>query len=155
MSGDPCPCGSGLPYRACCGVYHRGEAEAPDAEALMRSRYAAFARKEAAYLWRTLHPDHDDRSRPEREVLRALGEGRLRYMGLRVLDRALAPPGELARVLFHARVFDQGRDLSFVELSDFLHDGEGWRYLAGLGAPAAAAAGCETIAAFERRFAAG
>ena len=36
-------------------------AEAPDAERLMRSRYSAFALREVAYLWKTLHPDHPDR----------------------------------------------------------------------------------------------
>ena len=57
-------------------------------------------------------------------------------MGLSVIESA--PPDEagVARVLFHARVFEAGRDLSFVELSRFAHDGEGWRYLDGLGAPA-------------------
>jgi SEC-C motif-containing protein len=28
-------------------------------------------------------------------------------------------------------MFQKGRDVSFVECSDFSHDGEGWRYLAG------------------------
>ena len=36
-----------------------------------------------------------------------------------------------ARVLFHATVFEKGRDRSFVELSTFAHDGTGWRYLSG------------------------
>jgi SEC-C motif domain protein len=55
-----CPCGSGRPYDLCCGPFHRGEADAPTAEALMRSRYCAFARGDAAYLLRTWHP----RTRP-------------------------------------------------------------------------------------------
>ena len=51
--GSGCPCGSGRAYGACCGRFHGGE-EPPDAEALMRSRFAAFARGEYEYLWRTL-----------------------------------------------------------------------------------------------------
>ena len=45
--------------------------------------------------------------------------------------------GRAAQVLFCARVFERGRDRSFVELSDFAHDGAGWRYLAGSAAPVA------------------
>lgn len=50
-----CPCCSGLAYAVCCGPWHRG-GNAPTAEALMRSRYAAFVHKDAAYLSRTCHP---------------------------------------------------------------------------------------------------
>ncbi|WP_305091400.1 YchJ family protein [Prescottella sp. R16] len=51
-----CPCQSGDTYGNCCGRYHSGAATAPTAEALMRSRYAAFARGDADYLRRTWHP---------------------------------------------------------------------------------------------------
>lgn len=46
---NQCPCGSGRAYEACCGRYHRGETP-PTAEALMRSRYSAFALGETGYL---------------------------------------------------------------------------------------------------------
>lgn len=51
-----CPCGLPQTYSLCCGVFHVGEAIAPTPERLMRSRYAAFARGETAYLLRTWHP---------------------------------------------------------------------------------------------------
>jgi SEC-C motif-containing protein len=54
MTNADCPCGGGA-YTDCCGRFHAG-AEAPTAEALMRSRYAAFVRRDAAYLLRTSHP---------------------------------------------------------------------------------------------------
>jgi SEC-C motif-containing protein len=53
----PCPCLSGEQYNDCCGRFHRGNAEAPTAEQLMRSRYSAFVVRDAAYLLRTWHPD--------------------------------------------------------------------------------------------------
>lgn len=138
MARPECPCGSGLKLASCCGPVLDGLAEAPDARALMRSRYVAFATGRVEHLWRTLHPDHADRARPKDEVLLSLRRAcRLqRFLGLTVLDAA--PPDEmgLARVLFHARVFESGRDLSFVECSRFRHDGTGWRYLDGQGAPA-------------------
>jgi SEC-C motif-containing protein len=54
-----------------------------------------------------------------------------RYMGLRVLETHGADAQGVARVIFAARVLRRGRDLSFVECSEFLHDGKGWRYLRG------------------------
>jgi SEC-C motif domain protein len=132
-SKDDCPCGSGRAYKVCCGPLHRGEREARDAEALMRSRFAAFAKKEAAYLWRTLHPDHEDRQHDEAHVVRKIRSSAsdLRYAGLAILDRREPGADGIAQVLFFARIFDKSQEQSFVELSDFAHDGEGWRYLRG------------------------
>lgn len=52
-ASPPCPCGLGAPYAACCGPFLAGREAAPTAERLMRSRYTAFARGDAAYLLRT------------------------------------------------------------------------------------------------------
>ncbi|MEJ5946456.1 YchJ family metal-binding protein [Pseudokineococcus basanitobsidens] len=52
----PCPCGWGETYGRCCGRLHREEAQASTAEALMRSRYSAFAVGDAEHLLRTWHP---------------------------------------------------------------------------------------------------
>lgn len=51
-----CPCGRPETYENCCGPTHRGEAEAPTAEDLMRSRYSAFAMKQGRYLRETTDP---------------------------------------------------------------------------------------------------
>lgn len=121
----------------------------------MRSRYAAFARGEVEYLWRTLDAGHPDRSAPKGNVLRALRAAcdTRRYPGLAVLDHAAPGDDGVARVLFHARVFEKGRDTSFVECSEFLHDGLGWRYLSGVMAPSSAAQEAPTITAFLARYA--
>jgi SEC-C motif domain protein len=50
-----CPCLSGLPYGECCGRFHAGE-PAPTAEALMRSRFSAFALGLPDYLLATWYP---------------------------------------------------------------------------------------------------
>ena len=52
-----CPCGTGLSYGQCCHRYHAGNHHAPTAEALMRSRFTAFAAGEAGYLLDTWDPD--------------------------------------------------------------------------------------------------
>jgi len=138
-----CPCTSGAPYATCCAPYHRGD-EPPDAAALMRSRFAAFARGDGAYLWRTLHPQHPLRARPEAEVVNELSRARqrLRYQRLTVHDADA--DGDRARVLFTAHVFEKGRDRSFTELSDFERAEGGWRYRDGL----ASAPGPVTIDGF-------
>ncbi|MEM7141158.1 MAG: YchJ family metal-binding protein, partial [Actinomycetota bacterium] len=52
---DRCPCGSPS-FVACCGPILAG-ADAPTAEALMRSRYTAFSRSDAAYLAHSWAPE--------------------------------------------------------------------------------------------------
>ena len=128
---EPCPCGGGT-YGECCAPYHRG-AEPPAAEALMRSRYAAFVLADTDYLWRTLHPDHDDRARPRDAWEAEMREGLrpLRYRRLEILDTAPPDADGVARVLFQVTLSQRRRDRSFAELSLFAHDGEGWRYLVG------------------------
>lgn len=51
-----CPCGSGSAFADCCRPYLRGDADAPTAEALMRSRYTAYVRRDVGYLISTWHP---------------------------------------------------------------------------------------------------
>lgn len=55
-----CPCGSGVAYAGCCEPLHLGSA-ASTAEALMRSRFSAFALRSAnpsleGYLLSSWHP---------------------------------------------------------------------------------------------------
>ena len=51
-----CPCCSGNDYKDCCQPYHKKEKTAPTAEALMRSRYSAFAVPNGEYLMNTTLP---------------------------------------------------------------------------------------------------
>jgi SEC-C motif-containing protein len=143
----PCPCTSQRPYGECCGPLHREQREAETPEALMRSRFAAFALGDAEYLWKTLHPDHEDRAHPKGAVLRSLKDASrtLKYMRLTILE------AKDDRVLFLAACFEKGRDRSFVELSTFARDAAGWRYLSGESRPASAFddPATLTIASFE------
>ena len=49
----PCPCGSGLPYSGCCEPYITRKEHPPTAEALMRSRYCAYAERAVDYIVET------------------------------------------------------------------------------------------------------
>jgi SEC-C motif-containing protein len=53
----PCPCKSSYEYKACCGQYHNGKQSAATAEALMRSRYSAYALQLPRYLFKTWHKE--------------------------------------------------------------------------------------------------
>lgn len=128
---ERCPCTSGARYVDCCAPYHRG-AEPPDAEALMRSRFAAFARGDGVYLWRTLHPQHPLRARPKDAVMKELSRARQRLRYQRLTVHAADADGDRARVLFTAHVFEKGKDRSFTELSAFERAEGGWRYRDGL-----------------------
>ena len=135
MTARDCPCGSGGAYAGCCRPFHKGEREAAGAEALMRSRYAAFATKEVAYLWKTLAPEHEDRAKDEADVLRELRTtaSAFRYMGLKVLGAR--EDGDHGEVTFVARIFEKGQDRSFVERSEFRRVDGAWRYAGALEGP--------------------
>ncbi|RYG77825.1 preprotein translocase [Yimella sp. RIT 621] len=51
-----CPCGSLLPYDACCGPLLSTDRLATTAQELMRSRYTAYFYGNREHLWRTWHP---------------------------------------------------------------------------------------------------
>lgn len=117
----PCPCGTGQPYMACCGPFHAGEAEAPTPEALMRSRYSAYALGLADYLLATWHP--------------ATAPGELdlppiKWVGLEVLQAEAA--GDAGVVQFTARYKQQGRAGALHETSRFARVDGRWRYIDGV-----------------------
>jgi SEC-C motif-containing protein len=134
-----CPCHSGLRYTACCAPFHKGAHEAPTPEALMRSRYAAFALGLGDYLVRTLASSHPDLEEPREELARSLGQARAqqRFVGLRILSATTSPAGDTGEVLFYARIFQRGADRSFAERSTFVQEAGAWRYQSGVMVPKA------------------
>jgi SEC-C motif-containing protein len=53
---DPCPCGSGESYDRCCQPLILKTRSAETAEALLRSRYSAYARQQIDYILETVAP---------------------------------------------------------------------------------------------------
>jgi SEC-C motif-containing protein len=126
----PCPCGRGdargrpVAFGQCCGRYLADFAQqpAPDAQALMRSRYSAFVLEDGPYLLATWHP-----SRRPPEVSFDPGA---KWLGLelrahRVLD------ADHAEVEFVARSRLAGRATRLHERSRFVREGGRWYYLDG------------------------
>lgn len=129
-----CPCGTGFPLADCCGPLLAGERAAPTAEALMRSRYSAFALKQTAYLVET----HDPRTRDQVDVeATEKWAARTRWLGLEVL--ATEAGGETdtrGEVEFVARYQEEGgRESEHRERSTFVREGDRWFYEEGTIAP--------------------
>ncbi|SNY57371.1 YchJ family protein [Paractinoplanes atraurantiacus] len=115
-----CPCGRGLPYAECCEPIHRGGKPAT-AEALMRSRFSAFARDDDAYVLRSWHP----KTRPERIE----PDRHLRWTGLEIIETERGGMFDTEGVVeFRAHYTDRGKPGDMVERSRFVrHDGQ-WVY---------------------------
>ena len=124
MNGmTPCPCGSGTAYGACCGPLHDG-APAATAEALMRSRYTAYALGRTDHVFRTWHP----RNRPD-EVAPDPG---VTWTGLEVLATEAGGPDDASGVVeFRARFRTAGAPQVLHERSRFERRGGGWVYVDG------------------------
>ena len=130
-TSPPCPCrteqGPPLAYDDCCGRYHAGPLalQAPDAQALMRSRYSAFVLKLPDYLLATWHPS----TRPPSLDLNDAG---LKWLGLAV-KRFEVQDATHATVEFIARSKQGGRAHRLHEVSRFVWEEGRWFYLEGDG----------------------
>lgn len=118
----PCPCGLPRRLSACCGRFHAGM-PAPDAEALMRSRYTAYVLDRRDYLLATWHAS-------TRPTALAAPEPGLRWLGLQVLAHAQQDEAH-ATVAFVARSKLGGRAHRLQERSRFVREEGRWFYLDG------------------------
>jgi len=122
---DTCPCGLPRPYAQCCGRYvdDCAGSPAPDAEALMRSRYSAFVREQADYLRATWHAG----KRPSKVGF----DAGVKWLGLEVRDHR-AIDADHAEVEFVARQRDKsGRAVRLHERSRFVREDGRWYYVDG------------------------
>ncbi len=127
---DPCPCGSGMDYKDCCGVFHHGK-EAPTAVELMRSRYSAYAKRQADYIIKTTHPNNpvfrQDTKKWKKEILKFCDSTqfkKLEILGSKEEETA-------ATVTFRAHLATSKGDYSYIEMSAFEKVKGAWAYLSG------------------------
>ena len=123
-SATACPCGSNAPYAQCCEPLHRGE-PAANAEALMRSRYSAFAMDLHDYIERSWHTS----TRPT-EAEKAAGGAKPQWIGLKI-KRYKVVDDDRAIVEFTARYRLNGRVAALHEISRFVREEGNWFYLDG------------------------
>lgn len=125
MNKTFCPCGSQLVYDNCCGKYHRGE-PAPTAEALMRSRYTAYALKNENYLLATYHPD-------TRPADLAPQNDEVKWIDLKIISKEKGMPTDTeGMVEFVARYKIGGRAFKMTEKSRFFRIENRWYYYASI-----------------------
>ena len=86
-----CPCGSGRPYDECCEPYILGAQKPPTAEALMRSRYTAYAEHAIDYILGTCIKN--EKSEIDVTQTRAWSE-KSRWQGLKILSVLKGGPAD-------------------------------------------------------------
>lgn len=114
--------GKALPFADCCGRWLAGE-PAPDAPALMRSRYTAYVLQDETYVLASWHPStRPAQARPDPDT---------RWLGLEVRDHQEIDATH-AQVEFVARYRVQGRGGRLHERSRFVREPDGrWYYVDG------------------------
>ncbi|MNR79300.1 hypothetical protein D3C72_100070 [compost metagenome] len=117
-----CPCGQS-DYAQCCQPYHNGT-PAPTAEALMRSRYSAYALGLMHYVHATWHAS----TRPP--LTDFVHDAATKWLGLEV--RKFVPGQDEATVEFVARSKSGGRAQRLHEVSRFVKEDGRWFYIDGV-----------------------
>ena len=126
-----CPCGSGINYENCCGIFHSGKQHAHTAEQLMRSRYSAFALKNASYILQTEKLKVANSSFLLEEQLRETTWIKLELLS----TRGGLETDNSGEVQFRATYFNSGRMNQMTEHSLFKRINGKWMYT-GTKAPA-------------------
>ena len=103
---NTCPCASGKDYESCCGPVIAG-APAPTAEALMRSRYTAYARGAVDHILATYTPKAA--SGVDRESTEKWSKTST-WLGLSVLSTDAGGPGDAEGTVEFVARFREGPD---------------------------------------------
>ncbi|WP_028123811.1 YchJ family protein [Epilithonimonas tenax] len=120
-----CPCCSLKSYEDCCQPYHTKEKFPPTAEALMRSRFSAFAIPNGEYLWETTSPGK--RKYHNKKSLQEWGEIN-EWTKLEIVDTP-----SMNKVEFKAFYTDEdGKPQVHHELSTFKTIQNRWYYVSGI-----------------------
>lgn len=120
-----CPCGTGLSTDLCCGRYLDGE-PAPTPEALMRSRYSAFALNLCDYVLATWHVS----TRPE-ALSPDLNTEWKALIIVKAASEETPPDADKGYIHFRAYFKERGRWHMLEENSRFVFEQSRWWYVDG------------------------
>ncbi len=127
MPETPCPCGSGKPYETCCGPALSQTRWPETAEALMRSRYTAHARRDIAWLRASLLPELQGDFDPVETATFATAA---HWTGLTIRRTRRGQAGDSeGTVQFEARFITATGPGSLRENSLFRREGGRWYYV--------------------------
>jgi SEC-C motif-containing protein len=121
-----CPCGTGRALSECCAPRHEGTQPAETCEALMRSRYAAFALGAAQYLVAT----HLGATAADLPGLTEAAQA-VTWLGLTVSKVEPGASPDDGFVTFTARSLDEGGLTALTERSRFRRIDGRWLYVDG------------------------
>ena len=119
-----CLCG-GESFSTCCQPLITGQEEAPDALALMRSRYTAYVLQDKEYLKYTWHTD----TLPD-DIDQIFTQPSPQWLGLNIKDYQIIDTTH-AEVEFIARYKLVGKAYHLHERSQFLYLSNRWVYVEG------------------------
>lgn len=123
---QPCYCGQDQTFESCCQPYLNGEKPVPSAEALMRSRYSAFASKKMDYIEATLDPqargDYDPEANRE-------WANTAQFKSLKILRSN--EDGNKATIEFVVTYHQDGEDQVHHEVSKFRKKSGTWFFREG------------------------
>ena len=124
-----CPCGSGRDYSDCCLPYINGTAKPPTAEALMRSRYTAYAEHEVPYIINTCV--HRGKNDIDEKSTREWSENST-WLGLKIINTEKGGVNDSeGSVEFEADYELDGLKEVHHELAKFKKDNGDWLYEEG------------------------
>ncbi|CAA0089215.1 Uncharacterised protein [Zhongshania aliphaticivorans] len=128
MQRIECYCGRDEYYDRCCAPYIIGDKNAPNPEALMRSRYTAFCTQNADYLLETLY-----KNAREKESRRALvaSFADTQWCSLKVIRSHYRNGQKHAEVEFAAFYLANNTVGQLHERSRFVFEDEKWFYTDG------------------------
>ncbi|WP_305909661.1 YchJ family protein [Methylomarinum sp. Ch1-1] len=128
MSSDSlCLCGSNIDKEQCCAQLHSGARSAATAEALMRSRFTAYAQHNESYLLETWdsgkRPDGIDFSK----------EGDVEWTRLEIVGKKKGGEKDSKGIVeFKAYYTLEGEEYAMHEISRFVKKAGRWLYLDGM-----------------------
>ena len=119
-----CPCCSNENYADCCEPYLTGKRRAPTPEALMRSRYTAFAKCKFDYLMKTMRDEA-----AEQFDMATVKRGALHTKWIKLEIKRLKKRGDWGLVEFNATFVFQNETSILHEVSEFERINGEWFYV--------------------------
>ena len=126
---DYCPCGIEKEFSACCEPLIRKQTQPESAEALMRSRFSAYARGHIDYL--VYSHDPETRSASLRSAVREWAR-KAEFKALRILNSTQGAQSDaVGTVHFEADYIENGQTKTLSEVSEFRQYAGRWVYSRG------------------------
>ncbi len=123
---DKCPCGSGLPYKECCGKLHSGEKIAQNPEELLRGRFSGYALGVGEYVRDSWHPDFRPNLTPKQMVSDLK---KMKLTKLEILDTKIE--GNTGKIDYIARFRIGVRYGALHEAANYVYENGKWFYTDG------------------------